>query len=448
MKKSLVALAALAVSGSAMAQATLYGVTDIGYGNKAFTNANGATTAKQTGVMDGGLAGSRIGFRGTEDLGGGMKANFVTEQGISPTNAALFGVRTGNAGIQFDGLAASTSQFDTGTGGAYSQGTNRQTYVGLSGGFGEIRAGYQYTAVYEVSTLAGFTNTSEGVIGGQVAHLWGAGTVGGTRANGITYISPKMGNFQAKIQMGSAGGREQTEFLTANAATGTTLDKQSRTGLQLDYAGGPLKAGLAYTQFNSQVSNRGAGATSNFLAPAQAAAAATSAIVITTFNVYGALSSIGSSATTGDTTYSANLLQLAGSYDFGSVKIGATMNSGKQDITAGPTVAAIAVGSAPSLASHSAVGSRTFTSRALSAEIPMGKSRIWVGMNSSTLEGGLANATTAPIADIAGRQVGYLYDFSKRTTAYGFIGSTSDSLALTTAVKDMSQTLVGLRHSF
>jgi len=124
------------------------------------------------------------------------------------------------------------------------------------------------------------------------------------------------------------------------------------------------------------------------------------------------------------------------------------MNSGKQDITAGPTVATVAVGSAPSLASHSAVGSRTFTSRALSAEIPMGKSRIWVGMNSSTLEGGLANATTAPIADIAGRQVGYLYDFSKRTTAYGFIGSTSDSLALTTAVKDMSQTLVGLRHSF
>ena len=431
-----------------MAQATIYGVTDIGYGNKAFTNANGATTAKQTGVMDGGLAGSRIGFRGTEDLGGGMSANFVTEQGISPTNGALFGVRTANVGVQFDGLAASTAQFDAGTGGGYSQGTNRQTYVGIKGGFGEVRAGYQYTSVYEVSTLAGFTNTSEGVIGGQVAHLWGSGAVGGTRANGITYISPRMGNFQASIQMGSAGGREQTEFLTANSANGTTLDKQSRTALQLDYTDGPLKGALAYTQFNSQVSNRGAGATSNFLAPAQAAAAATSAIVITTFNVYGALTGVGLSATTGDTTYSANLLQLAGSYDFGSVKIGATLNSGKQDITAGPTVAAIAVGSAPSLAANNAVGSRTFTSRALSAEIPMGASRIWIGMNSSTLEGGLANATTAPIADISGRQLGYLYDFSKRTTAYGFIGSTSDSLALTTAVKDQSQTIVGLKHSF
>ena len=49
--------------------------------------------------MDGANAGSRIGFRGTEDLGGGMKAHFVTEQGISPTNGALFGVRSGAAGI-------------------------------------------------------------------------------------------------------------------------------------------------------------------------------------------------------------------------------------------------------------------------------------------------------------------------------------------------------------
>jgi len=447
MKKSLVALATLAATGAVMAQATIYGVTDIGYGTKSFTDANGAITAKQTGVMDGGLAGNRIGFRGTEDLGGGMSANFVTEQGLSPTNGALFGVRTANAGIQFDGLTSGTAQFDQATAGGYSQGTNRQTYVGIKGNFGEVRAGYQYTSVYEVGTLSGFTNTSEGVIGGQVAHLWGSGAVGGTRANGITYISPRMGNFQASIQMGSAGGREQTEFLTANSASGTTLDKQSRTALQLDYAGGPLKAGLAYTQFNSQASNRGPGATSNFVAPL-AAGATTSAIVITTFNVYGALTGVGASATTGDTTYSANLLQLAGSYDFGSVKLGATLNSGKQDITAGPTVNTPAIGSAPSLAANNAVGSRTFTSRALSAEIPMGASRIWVGMNSSTLEGGLANATSAPIADIAGRQLGYLYDFSKRTTAYGFIGSTSNSLALTTTVKDQTQTLVGLRHSF
>jgi predicted porin len=443
MKKSLVALATLAATGAVMAQATIYGVTDIGYGIKSFSNANGATTAKQQGVMDGALAGNRIGFRGTEDLGGGMSANFVTEQGISPTNGALFGVRTSTAGIQFDGLTTGSAQFDQNTGGAYSQGTNRQTYVGLKGGFGEVRAGYQYTPVYEVSSLSGFTNTSEGVIGGQVAHTWGQGAVGGTRANAITYISPRMSGFQAMIQLGSAAGREQTEFLSANSANGTTLDKQARTALHIDYTAGPLRTALAYTQFNSQVSNRAAGSSSNFTTNS---ANLSSAIVITTFNVYGALTGVGAAGTTGDTTYSANLLQLAGSYDFGSVKIGATLNSGKQDITSG--IATPIVGSAPSLSAHNAVGSRTFASRALSAEIPLGASRIWVGMNSSTLEGSLANVSSAPIADISGRQIGYLYDFSKRTTAYGFIGSTSDALAATTTVKDQSQTIMGIRHSF
>jgi predicted porin len=76
-----------------MAQATIYGRSDIGYGVKAAQNGDGSNNFKQTGIMDGGNAGSRIGFRGTEDLGGGMKAHFVTEQGISPTNGALFGVR-------------------------------------------------------------------------------------------------------------------------------------------------------------------------------------------------------------------------------------------------------------------------------------------------------------------------------------------------------------------
>jgi predicted porin len=106
MKKSLVALATLAATGAVMAQATLYGVTDIGYGVKAWSAGNGASLVKQTGVMDGGLAGSRIGFRGTEDLGGGLRAEFVVEQGIAPTNDELFGVRSAAAGHQVDGFSA------------------------------------------------------------------------------------------------------------------------------------------------------------------------------------------------------------------------------------------------------------------------------------------------------------------------------------------------------
>jgi len=436
MEKSLVALATLAATGAVMAKATLYGRSDVGYGIKAMSNANGATTVKQQGVMDGGNAGSRIGFRGTEDLGGGLSASFVTEQGISPTNGALFGVRTATSGVQYDGLATSTNQFDTGTAGGYSQGTNRQTYLGIKGGFGEIRAGYQYTSVYEVGTLSGFTNTSEGVIGGEVAHLWGNGAVGGTRANAISYITPRMGGWQATIQLGSAGGREQTEWLSANTATGTTLDKQARTALQIDYSAGPLRAAMAYTQFNSQVSGRSAGTTTN-----QNVSAVTSAVVITTFNVYGALSGWNVSPITGNTTYSANLLQLAGSYDFGAVKVGVTLNSGQKDVTEGPS--AVTFGTQPSAAAGNAVASTKYASRAFSFDMPMGKMNLVGGMANSSLDVG-STATN----DWATRQIGLKYNFSKRTIAYGYLGSSQDSLAATTAVKDKSQTIIGIDHQF
>jgi len=131
MKKSLIALAALAAVGSASAQSsvTLYGVVDVGYGSHKTTGPAGASI-KSRGIMDTANAGSRIGFRGVEDLGGGLKAEFVVEQGITPANDELFGGRTAGSGHQVDGFALAPTGV-AGSGGAYSNGTNRQTYVGL-----------------------------------------------------------------------------------------------------------------------------------------------------------------------------------------------------------------------------------------------------------------------------------------------------------------------------
>ncbi len=447
----LVALATLAATGAVMAQATIYGRTDVGYGVKSTASGTGATVMKQTGVMDGANAGSRIGFRGTEDLGGGMKAHFVTEQGISPTNGALFGVRTGNSGAQYDGLAASTGQFDTGTGGGYTQSTNRQTYLGLEGGFGTVRVGYQYTAAYEMSTLSGYTNTSEGAIGGQVAHLWGAGAVGGTRANGIAYMTPRMNGFMATVQMGSGGGREQTEWGSANSATGTTLDKQARTSLQIDYTAGPLRSAFAYTTYNVDVSARGA--------PSAAAAANQSLVgstaVLTTFNVYGALSGWNVAPTVGNTTYTSNLLNIGASYDFGAVKLGATINQGKKDMTSVSvptfgTTNQTTGASSLTLAGGTVAGSVTYNSRAVSFVMPMGKMELVGGMANATLDGTTGSTgVTAAIADVASRQLGVKYNLSKRTIVYGFLGSTTDNLVTSaTAVKDQSGTIVGIDHQF
>jgi predicted porin len=91
MKKLLIASAALAmVAGTAQAQSsvTVYGLLDMGY--TSISTANTPRTAGQEpytvkGVQSGNqgrLSGSRLGFRGTEDLGGGLAASFVVEFGL------------------------------------------------------------------------------------------------------------------------------------------------------------------------------------------------------------------------------------------------------------------------------------------------------------------------------------------------------------------------------
>ena len=93
MKKSLLALAVLAASGAAMAQSsvTLYGVADAGV-----TYVNGGQN--WSGVTSGNNLTSRIGFRGVEDLGGGLKANFRLEAGLNLDNGdGNSGYSTSNA---------------------------------------------------------------------------------------------------------------------------------------------------------------------------------------------------------------------------------------------------------------------------------------------------------------------------------------------------------------
>ena len=80
MKKSLIALAAVAVVSAASAQSsvTVYGRVDLGLTR----DTGGLSPAQSVTRLDSGIGGgSRLGFRGVEDLGGGLKANFVAETG-------------------------------------------------------------------------------------------------------------------------------------------------------------------------------------------------------------------------------------------------------------------------------------------------------------------------------------------------------------------------------
>ncbi|WP_367066140.1 porin [Oryzisolibacter sp. LB2S] len=231
MKKSLIALAVLAASGAAMAQSsvTLFGVVDAGV-----TYVDGANN--WSGLTSGNQLTSRIGFRGTEDLGGGLKANFWLEAGLNLDNG------DGNSGY-----SASTD----GTSFAFK----RRSTVGLQGGFGEVRLGRELTAAYNaVARYDVF-----GSVGLGASQLWGnggngdAGTVNnGARttdqrvSNAVTYVSPNFAGFKVGVNYGfgeEAGKNSQRRYM----------------GLGVTYDNGPLSLGLSGEQLSREDSITSAG---------------------------------------------------------------------------------------------------------------------------------------------------------------------------------------------
>ena len=415
MKKSLIALAALAAVSAASAQSsvTLYGLVDIGYGSQVTeqrAGVNGTATQRSRGVMDGANAGNRIGFRGVEDLGGGLKANFVVEQGISPTSGALFAQRAASSGQQVgtpiaSGYPASFTGLPgiSGAGGiigttAYSASTNRQSYLGLSSAsFGTVNIGYQYTNQYELSTLSGYSLGSEGLSGASVAHVFGHSYVGGTRANGLTYISPNFaGGFTVRAQYGSGGAAPETNIATTNAGVTTSNDSR-RYSLMGQYANGPLSAALSYTR------NR-----------------------------------VNTPATVA--SRSGSLTALGASYDFGVAKLAGTYNTGR-DGGIGAANFGAAAGTSTAYRAYTVGLSAPF-----GAFVPF----VTIGRARATTEG-LADRTI----NVTQAQVGARYSLSKRTTAYAFYGTATDNAAQNALVPGTAgsvykdkKTIVGVAHAF
>jgi predicted porin len=206
MKKSLIALAVLAASGAAMAQSsvTIYGIADVWVGRTSETSDVGIKTST-TKLESGGLNGSRLGFKGTEDLGGGLKAVFALEQGIA---------------------------LDTGAGGSF----NRQSYVGLAGGFGQVTFGNTWTAMDDIlgASNSGFDSAlsaSNNVLAVNALYESNPG-------NTIKYVSPSFGGF--------SGGFSHS----LDEVSGVKADV---TDFSLSYAAGPVAANFAYQLQNDVV---------------------------------------------------------------------------------------------------------------------------------------------------------------------------------------------------
>ncbi len=223
MKKSLIALAVLAASGAAMAQSsvTLYGIVDAYVGQTSTTasgtfatptaaaTANGAKV-KQTVVNSAGFNNSRWGFKGTEDLGNGLKANFVLEGG-----------------------------FATDTGAGVGDLFGRNANVGLSGNFGAVALGRQYTAY---DALRGATNNQYDSNFATTGTVWNNGVRDYTNraSNSVSYTSPSFSGFSGAVVLG----------LGENKVDGLKATKNYSAHLK--YANGPILVGYAHQVENTR----------------------------------------------------------------------------------------------------------------------------------------------------------------------------------------------------
>ena len=232
MKRSLIALAALAVVGAASAQVngfaagsgssvTVFGVVDatVAFGN--------GDTSNKTQLTNSGYNSSRLGFKGVEDMGGGMKARFWLEAGVMNDN----------------GAGAATNVNNQATGGALagmngSQGLtfNRSSWVALNGNFGEVRLGRDYSPQFWTLTVYDPFGTN-GVGTTQTLNSSAGGVATVRTSNSVAYITPSMSGFAVWAQM----------YFGENASNAASQNGDG-VAIRGQYDMGPLSLAAAFSK--------------------------------------------------------------------------------------------------------------------------------------------------------------------------------------------------------
>lgn len=209
MKKSLIALAALMAAGAASAQSsvTLFGILDVGISRYSMSGGDRVTV-----MSSGAYNSSRLGLRGTEDLGGGMSASFWLEGQLAN---------------------------DEGNGFAQGGGLNfqRRSTVSLAGNWGELRLGRDYNPTFWNLTV--FDPFGVLGVGGNVGHKVRSVTEGGPyvrSSNMVQYFLPaNLGGFYGQI---SYAFDEQLSTLNT--------DEGRYWGGRVGYASGPFNVAASY----------------------------------------------------------------------------------------------------------------------------------------------------------------------------------------------------------
>jgi len=414
MKKSLVALAALAVAGVASAQSsvTLFGVVDASISGYSSTSRdlNGATLlnpfylnqgsvkVSRRELANSGYNSSRLGFRGTEDLGGGLAASFWLEAPIKNDDGS-------------EGVATFA----------------RRSTVSLSGGFGEVRLGRDYTPTFWNDTVfdpfgtngvgTNLISSASGTFGAfgtptaAVGSFTNIGANNSTRAsNSIGYfLPPNLGGFYGQLMYAFS---EKTKYDPGLATPATAnASRQGRyVGGRFGYANGPLDVAIAYGS-----------------------------------------STVGDQYYVGTTT-KVNTLNLGASYDFGPVKLFGEVSKAKNkmDFEVEPFA-----GGRPDI---------DLTGYLLGVTVPVGAGLIRASYSHVKYDANAPVVLFAPeVADPKANKLalGYVHNLSKRTALYATIArvSNKNGAALTVGGPAFISTGVftpknstgydfGIRHAF
>jgi len=230
MQKKLIALAVASLaSGAAFAQTnvTIYGIADAGYVYSSGDPIRGvAGTNTFSGIVSGVLSGSRLGFRGEEALGNGLKAIFTLEYSLNIDN---------NSGV--GALAPETA----------SGLQSRQQFVGLSSAtLGTVALGRQYSPGYQATVnndpMGGALVESQSFLSNNAGYTITPNSPA-RWDNALTYTTPNWSGFSAKAIY--SFGETQDAFGTYNDKNVSVTDN-SKWALGANYANGPFNFDVVY----------------------------------------------------------------------------------------------------------------------------------------------------------------------------------------------------------
>lgn len=383
---------------SAFAQTvTITGTADVALTSKAVYGGDNKLFAKTAGVTDGLNAPNRIMLTVQEDLGGGLKATFFNEHAISPTNAADWGTRTAAAGPNYiGGRASSTTDSQIPSDAGTSTGTNRQTYVALDGGFGQVRAGYLVASIYNASAQSGYFLGVEQY--GALLKDFGMAEVGNNRATGVQYTSPKFGMFTGTVQKLNGTDRNVTADFGNQPYTENSVN---RYAYRLDMDAGALKA--TYVRDDYKALKSGANG-------------------VTNTSLFGVVST--TSAANSDVTATHD--HFSTKYTIGAVDL--TWQYNKLDLVNNTTAAS----------------SRSGSSNQYGAQYTFGAASVYAITGKGHMD-----SPTARVNSLTGNQYGVRYNLSKRTVVYAMAGTSKDSVPTgATQISKGTFNGFGLMHNF